>query len=206
MRCYATRTNFRSRKRLISNPADHQSSTTSHDIIRFNLKMNSQHPIYISVIGGDHGHTTPEGLEIAEQVGRHLAEAGCILVNGGMGGTMERAAKGAKAAGGTTIGILSSTNRNDANRYIDYVIPTPLGFVRNVLVANASDAVIVLPGKWGTTNELSFAMIAGIPVVAIEGWETNLRDDQGKSRFTEVQYAQNAAEAVRMAIKLANQT
>ena len=46
-------------------------------------------------------------------------------------------------------------------------------------MANASDAVIALPGKWGTSNELSFAMIAGIPVVAIEGWETNLRDDKG---------------------------
>ena len=165
----------------------------------------SQHPIYISVIGGDRDHTTPEGLKLAEEVGRHTAEAGCILVNGGMGGTMERAAKGAKSAGGTTIGILSTTDRNQANPYIDYAIPTPLGFVRNVLVANASDAVIALPGKWGTSNELSFAMIAGVPVVAIEGWEANLRDDGGKSRFTEVTYACDAAEAVTMAIQLARQ-
>lgn len=163
--------------------------------------MSSRYPIYISVIGGDRGHTTTDGLKLAEEVGRLVAEAGCILVNGGMGGTMEQAAKGAKSAGGTTIGILSTTDRSAANRYIDYAIPTPLGFVRNVLVANASDAVIVLPGKWGTTNELSFAMIAGIPVVAIEGWETNLRDDQGQSRFTEVTYARNAAEAVQLAIE-----
>ncbi len=163
----------------------------------------SNHPIYISVIGGDRDHTTPKGLELAEEVGRRIAEADCILVNGGMGGTMERAAKGAKSAGGTTIGILSSTDRNTANRYIDYAIPTPLGFVRNVLVANASDAIIVLPGKWGTSNELSFAMIAGIPVVALEGWESNLRDDGGRARFTEVPYAPNAAEAVNMAIELA---
>ncbi len=163
----------------------------------------SQHPIYISVIGGDRDHSTPEGLEIAEEVGRHVAEAGCILVNGGMGGTMERAAKGAKSAGGTTIGLLSSTNRDDANQYVDYAIPTPLGYVRNVLVANASDAVIALPGKWGTSNELSFAMIAGIPVVALEGWEVNLRNDGGEARFTEVFYAQNAAQAVEIAINLA---
>lgn len=167
--------------------------------------MPNQHPTYISVIGGDRDHTTPEGLEIAEEVGRGVAKAGCILVNGGMGGTMERAAKGAKSAGGTTIGILSSTDRNAANEYIDYAIPTPLGFVRNVLVANASDAVIVLPGKWGTSNELSFAMIAGVPVVAIEGWEVNLRDDGGQARFTEVTYAQDADEAVRMAVELANE-
>ena len=161
------------------------------------------HPIYISVIGGDRDHTTPEGLEIAEAVGRGVAEAGCILVNGGMGGTMERAAKGAKSVGGTTIGLLSSTNRDDANQYVDYAIPTPLGYVRNVLVANASDAVIALPGKWGTSNELSFAMIAGVPVVAIEGWEANLRDDGGKSRFIEVSYARDAVEAVEMAVELA---
>ena len=167
--------------------------------------MNDQHPTYISVIGGDRDHTTPKGLELAEQVGRLIAENGCILVNGGMGGTMQRAAKGAKSAGGTTIGILSSTDRNEANPYIDYAIPTPLGFVRNVLVANASDAVIALPGKWGTSNELSFAMIAEVPVVAIEGWESNLRDDGGKSHFIEVPYARDAAEAVEMAIKFARQ-
>ena len=167
--------------------------------------MPKQHPIYISVIGGDRDHTTPEGLELAEEVGRRIAEAECILVNGGMGGTMERAAKGAKSAGGTTIGILSTTDRTAANPYIDFAIPTPLGFVRNVLVANASDAVIALPGKWGTTNELSFAMIAGVPVVAIEGWDAKLRDDQGKSRFTEVPHASDAAEAVAMAINLAKQ-
>ena len=167
--------------------------------------MPNQHPVYISVIGGDYNHTTTEGLKLAEAVGRGIAEAGCILVNGGMGGTMERAAKGAKSAGGTTIGILSSTDRSTANQYIDFAIPTPLGFVRNVLVANASDAVIALPGKWGTSNELSFAMIAEVPVVAIEGWESNLRDDGGKSHFIEVPYARDAAEAVEMAIKFARQ-
>ena len=167
--------------------------------------MNDQHPTYISVIGGDRDHTTPKGLELAEQVGRLIAENGCILVNGGMGGTMQRAAKGAKSAGGTTIGILSSTDRNEANPYIDYAIPTPLGFVRNVLVANASDAVIALPGKWGTSNELSFAMMAGVPVVALEGWEVNLRNDQGQARYSEVSYAGDAAEAVTLAIQLANQ-
>ena len=118
---------------------------------------------------------------------------------------MERAAKGAKSAGGTTIGILSTTDRNKANSYIDYAIPTPLGFVRNVLVANASDAVIALSGKWGTSNELSFAMIAGVPVVALQGWEVNLRNDQGQSQYSEVTYARDAAEAVTLAIKLAVQ-
>ena len=166
----------------------------------------ADHPTYISVIGGDRNHTTERGLELAEQVGRLVAEAGCVLVNGGMGGTMERAAKGAKSVGGTTIGILSSTNRNDANQYVDYAIPTPIGFVRNVLVANASDAVIALPGKWGTTNELSFAKIAGIPVVAIEGWEINLRNDGGESRYDDVVYVRDAVEAVETAIRLARET
>ncbi len=165
--------------------------------------MNEGPKIYISVIGGDRDHTTPNGLELAEEVGRGIAEAGCILVNGGMGGTMEAAARGAKSAGGTTIGILSTTDRSAANCYTDYAIPTPLGYVRNVLVANASDAVIALPGKWGTSNELSFAMIAGVPVIALEGWETNLRDDGGTSKYSEVTYARNAAEAVKLAVDFA---
>lgn len=189
------------RHHLTGDPPSIKTPVNSHCL----PPMPKQHPIYISVIGGDRDHTTSEGLELAEEVGRRIAEAECILVNGGMGGTMERAAKGAKSAGGTTIGILSTTDRTAANPYIDFAIPTPLGFVRNVVVANASDAVIALPGKWGTTNELSFAMIAGIPVVAIEGWDAKLRDDQGKSRFTEVPHASDAAEAVAMAINLAKQ-
>ncbi len=162
------------------------------------------HPIYISVIGGDRNHTTTAALDIAEAVGRAIAEAGCILVNGGMAGTMEHAAKGAKSAGGTTIGILSSMDRNDANEYVDFAIPTPLGYVRNVLVANASDAVIALPGKWGTSNELSFAMLSGIPVVALEGWEVQLRSDNGVAEYNEVNYAADAETAVELAIRLAN--
>lgn len=62
---------------------------------------------YISVIGA--GICDPATTAIAEEVGRLIARAGAILICGGLGGVMEAACKGAKEAGGTTIGILPVT-------------------------------------------------------------------------------------------------
>lgn len=59
---------------------------------------------YIGVIGA--GECDAELAGLAEAVGRGIAEAGAVLVCGGMGGVMEAACRGAKVAGGTTIGIL----------------------------------------------------------------------------------------------------
>jgi len=63
----------------------------------------------------------------AEAVGRLIAEKGGILVCGGMHGIMEAASKGAKQAGGLTIGILPQDHKRDANPYIDIPIATGLG-------------------------------------------------------------------------------
>src|SRR6266511_3139161 len=81
--------------------------------------------IQVSVIGSGAEHEAR-----AEQVGRLLAERGCTVVCGGRGEVMAAAARGAKAAGGTTIGILPSTDRRDANEWIDHVVCTGLGYAR----------------------------------------------------------------------------
>ena len=93
------------------------------------LRSNNR-KTYIAVIGASEVNATASMLAIAEEVGRRIAEAGCVLVNGGLGGTMKRGAKGAKDAGGTTIGILPGPDRRAANEYIDYSIPTDLGFTQ----------------------------------------------------------------------------
>ncbi len=131
--------------------------------------------------------------DMAAVVGKYIADSGGILVCGGMGGIMEGAARGAKEAGGTTIGILPTNNRDDANEFIDYVIPTGFGEARNIIVVRAADAVIAFPGKFGTLSEMAFALQAGRPVVSVSAWK--LGDD--------IIQVDDPLEAARMAMELA---
>ena len=105
----------------------------------------------------------------AEEVGRLLAEHGCVVVTGGLGEVMTAAHRGAKRAGGTTIAILPGDRRADANPWADHVVATGVGHARNLAVAASGDAVIAVGGSFGTVAEMAFAMRLGRPVVALEG-------------------------------------
>ncbi len=113
-----------------------------------------------------------EHVERAEQVGRLLASRGCTVVTGGHGEVMAAAARGAKEAGGTTIGILPGEAHDDANEWVDHVVVTGIGHARNLAVAASGHAVIAVGGSWGTLAEIGFARRLGRPVVVLEpGWE-----------------------------------
>jgi hypothetical protein len=123
--------------------------------------------VQVSVIGSG-----PEHEQRAEEVGRLLAARGCTVVTGGGGEVMAGAARGAKSAGGTTIGILPGERRDDANEWIDHVVVTGIGHGRNLAVAASGDAVIAVGGSWGTLAEIAFARRLGRPVVILEpGWK-----------------------------------
>jgi uncharacterized protein (TIGR00725 family) len=119
--------------------------------------------VQVSVIGSGAEHEPR-----AEEVGRLLAERGCTVVTGGLGEVMAAAARGAKAAGGTTIGILPGRDRSDANEWVDHAVATGLGHMRNFAVAASGDAVIAVGGAWGTLSEIAYAKILGRPVVILE--------------------------------------
>ena len=113
-----------------------------------------------------------EGESRAEDVGRLLAERGCTVVTGGLGEVMTAAARGAKTAGGTTIGILPGEALGDANQWIDHAVATGVGHARNLAVVASGDAVIAVGGSWGTLAEIAFARRLGRPVVILEpGWQ-----------------------------------
>jgi uncharacterized protein (TIGR00725 family) len=123
--------------------------------------------VQVAVIGSGREHERR-----AEEVGRLLAERGCTVVTGGLGEVMEAAARGAKSAGGTTIGILPGESRAYANEWIDHVVVTGVGHARNLAVVASGDAVIAVGGRWGTLAEIGFAHVLGRPVVVLEpGWE-----------------------------------
>lgn len=151
----------------------------------------------ISVIGGS--QCTEEEAKLAEAVGRGLATRGHILVCGGLGGVMEAACRGAREAGGTTVGILPSTSRQDANPYVDIPIVTGLGHARNAVVVNSGAAVIAIGGSYGTLSEIGLARAASIPVVGLKTW--HLRR-QGEEKGAIIR-ARTAAEAVDKALALA---
>jgi uncharacterized protein (TIGR00725 family) len=123
--------------------------------------------VQVSVVGSGAEHERR-----AEQVGRFLAERGCTVVTGGGSEVMAAAARGAKAAGGTTIGILPGERRDDAGEWIDHVVVTGIGHARNLAVAASGQAVIAVGGSWGTLAEIAFARRLGRPVVILDpGWE-----------------------------------
>lgn len=125
--------------------------------------------IVVAVIGA--GTSGSDVLATAEAVGRLIAEHGALLVCGGLGGVMEAAARGAKAAGGTTVGILPQAYRHDANPYIDVPIATGFGEGRNVFIVRTADVLIAVGGEYGTLSEIALALKSGKPVIGLDTWD-----------------------------------
>lgn len=125
--------------------------------------------MYIGVIGGQ--FCSEEEARVAYEVGYLLARRGAVLVCGGLGGVMEASCKGAKEAGGITIGILPGPFRGDANPYVDHAIATDMGQARNAVIVRTVDAVIAVGGEYGTLSEIAMALKMGKRVVAISSWE-----------------------------------
>ena len=124
---------------------------------------------YIAVVGPSAG--TPAELALGEAVGRGIAEAGAVLVCGGMGGVMEAAAGGCADAGGRSVGILPTESRLDANPYVTIAVATGMGEGRNAIVVRTADAVIAVHGEFGTLSEIALALKMGKPVIGLGTWE-----------------------------------
>ena len=159
--------------------------------------------ITISVIGGSSISSRVEDL--AESVGRMIAELGCVLVCGGLGGAMEAAAKGAKKAGGMTIGILPGKDKRDANSYIDISLPTSIGYARNTIVACSADIIVALPGSFGTNSEICYGLVYGRPVIDLGNWNIEGMIDVKNIAEAEEKIKENDQEttAIKLSIRRA---
>lgn len=153
----------------------------------------------IAVIGGD--KPPADALALAEEVGREIARGGHTLVCGGRSGVSEAACRGAREAGGHTIGILPGPDRRDANEHVEFAVVTNMGHARNTLIVLSADAVIAVDGSYGTLSEIAMALVHGKPVVGLATWhisETPGMDDPRIDR------CDDAAEAVRHAVAAAS--
>jgi len=151
----------------------------------------------IGVIGG--AQCSAEEVALAESVGRELASRGAVVVCGGLGGVMEAACKGAKSAGGTTVGVLPGDDRSSANPYVDIPIVTGMGYARNVIVVKSSQAVVAIDGSYGTLSEIAFALQSGIPVIGLNTWSFS----QGQGVDDSIIRAESVEDAVDKALAAA---
>lgn len=151
----------------------------------------------IAVVGPGRDASAEE-LAAAEVAGACVASAGAVLICGGLGGVMEAACRGARSEGGTTIGLLPGTDREDANGWVVLALPTGLGEGRNALIVRAADAVVAIGGGFGTLSEIAFALRAGVPVFGVGTWELGRDGVAVESGVRAVDDAETAvAEALR---------
>ena len=125
--------------------------------------------IVIGVMGGGSG--TAQAMEQAHALGKLIALQGWVLLNGGRAaGVMDASAKGAKEAGGLTIGVLPDTDTSQTSQYIDIPILTGMNAARNYINVLSSQVVVACPGSAGTLSEIALAIKSLRPVICM-GWD-----------------------------------
>jgi uncharacterized protein (TIGR00725 family) len=132
------------------------------------MVLHQKKNIPIGVIGGN--ICTDEEYKLAEAVGKKIAQAGGILICGGMSGVMEAACKGAFQAGGLTVGILPTDSIDDANPYVKIPVATGMGIGRNIIIVRTAAALISIDGKFGTLSEISYALQLNKRVISLRPW------------------------------------
>jgi uncharacterized protein (TIGR00725 family) len=154
-------------------------------------------PPYVAVVGP--GVATTDEDAMAEEVGRLLARADAIVVNGGSTGVMEAASRGAASEGGTVVGILPGFDRAEANPYVTIALPSGMGEMRNALIARTADVLIAVGGEFGTLSEIAFALKIGKPVVGLRSWDLVRRGEA----VAGIEPADSPERAVELALRLA---
>ena len=110
----------------------------------------------VTIFGTSKAKEGDSVFELAQETGMLLAQAGFIIVNGGYGGTMLAAAKGASQAGGEVIGVTCSAfKKSKPNKYITREVVTHSLDERLDTLIELGQAYIVLPGGTGTLLEMA---------------------------------------------------
>ena len=149
-----------------------------------------QAAVQVAVIGG--AVCSVEEARFAEEVGRRLAQGGAVLICGGTTGVMEAACRGARLAGGMTVGVLPGKMIESGNPWLSACLPTGMGDGRNWLVAAGAHAVVAIGGGLGTLSEIALALKAGAQVIGLGTWDAI--DAQGnRMSVVRVQSAEEAA-------------
>ncbi|AUT49363.1 TIGR00725 family protein [Achromobacter sp. AONIH1] len=121
----------------------------------------------VGIIGPGDGD--PRVCEAAYRVARALAQAGMSIVNGGRGGVMAAASRGARDGGGIAIGLLPEDDDRNANEWLSVAVATGMGEMRNALVARSAVCLAAIGGNMGTLSEMALGLKWGTPVFVMHG-------------------------------------
>lgn len=147
--------------------------------------MIKKFPKIIGVIGA----SVPSDAEkkLAYEVGEEIAKRGWIVVNGGLGGVMEEASRGATEKKGVIVGILPGPSTSEANPYVTHPVATNMGHARNAIIAHTADALVAIGKGYGTLSEIALGLKLGKKVLGLKSWNV-----EG------VKTASSASEAIKM--------
>lgn len=160
----------------------------------------SQRRPQVTVIGNY--DAAGDSLLAAERVGELLGRMGCVVITGGGKGIMAAASRGARRGGGLSVGILPGNDMSWGNDDLDVVIPSGIGYARNLTNVLAADLVVAIGGGSGTLNEMAFGWMHNKPMVALAGfggWADRLAGERiDERRADPVQRAQSVQELERI--------
>lgn len=145
---------------------------------------------------------TPNDVEVAYELGKLIAEAHWILLTGGRNcGVMDAANRGAKSAGGLTVGILPSSNLNDLSDFVDIPILTGMGSARNNINVLSSAVIIACGIGAGTVSEVALALKAGKSVVLLNVTQDSYQFFKNLAE-NQIHYAHDPDTAIAIAYRL----
>jgi uncharacterized protein (TIGR00725 family) len=127
----------------------------------------------------------------AYEIGKYIAKKKWVLISGGRSGIMEAASRGAYEEKGIVVGILPYTDHDGSNEYCNIVIPTGIGFARNMINVLSGDVIIAIGGKSGTLSELAYSWHFNKPVILCTftgGWSNRLSGEAIDDRTTDLFY------------------
>jgi uncharacterized protein (TIGR00725 family) len=142
------------------------------------VSANYQPKFKICVSGAaETEHCAPNTLELGRQLGKEIVERGAVLVTGATSGVPYWSARGAKEAGGMSIGLSPAVSEKEHAKvyhlptdYFDVIIYTGFDYAgRNLLLTRASDAIIIVCGRMGTLNEFTVAFEDRKPIGILTG-------------------------------------
>ncbi|HEX7474235.1 MAG TPA: TIGR00730 family Rossman fold protein [Candidatus Limnocylindrales bacterium] len=114
----------------------------------------------VTVFGSARTESGEPAYELARSVGRLLAEAGYAVITGGGPGAMEAANRGCQEGGGLSIGCnIELPHEQSINAYVDLGVEFKYFFARKVMFVKYADAFVILPGGFGTLDELFEALV-----------------------------------------------
>lgn len=150
---------------------------------------------------------TDANIQTAEYLGRLIAKEGLVVLTGGRNvGVMDAASKGAKSAGGLTIGILPGSDLSDVSEYVDIPIVTGIGNARNNINVLSSDIIVSIGLGLGTISEIALALKSGKRVLTLdigtEAWYVLNFLAPEKYRLLSCQHPEHAIQIIKHQFKI----